>query len=137
MRFINRTIGNMAGIWITAHVMTGISVRHGESWGYTLLYLFVVAAALTAINYFIRPIVKFLAFPLYILTLGLFSVVVNGMMFGLTGWLSTSIHVPLIVNDWGSAIWGGTLTAIISSILTGMLNQVLPSNGSGGGSSRR
>lgn len=121
MQFLFRTAGNMAGIWVTTLLMSSIWFRTGESGWYTLLYLFIIAAILTSVNFAIRPAVKFLAFPLYLLTLGLFSVVINGLMFGITAWVSDLVQVPLVVEGNWSAILGGTITAVVSSIITSLL----------------
>lgn len=121
MEFFIRTIGNMAGIWVAAWMLAGIDFRQGETWYYTVLYLFIVALILTAVNWLIRPIIRVLAFPLYILTLGLFSLVTNGLVLMAAGWVSGVVRVPLIVDGWGPAIWGGTIIAIIASIVSGLL----------------
>lgn len=127
MNFLIRTIGNMAGIWVAAWMMAGISFRQGEAWGYTLLYLFIIAVILTGTNLIIRPIIRVLAFPLYILTLGLFSLVTNGLVFLAAGWVSSVVNVPLIVSGFWSAVWGGTITALVASIVSAIFGAVLPS----------
>lgn len=126
MRFLIRTLGNMAGIWVAAWLLPTVSFRTGEEWYATLGYLFVIAVILTSVNWLIRPVVKVLAFPLYILTLGLFALVTNGLVFALAGWLSTVVNVPLVIDGWGGAIWGGTITAIIASIASGLLGAFVP-----------
>ncbi len=118
----------MVGIWVAANIVAGIQLRTGQDVKYTLLYLFVVAAALTVVNRLVRPPVKFLTFPLYVVTLGLFSVVVNGLMFALAGWLAGWVDVPLTVNGWFPAILGGTLTALISWVVTGLLKALFGSD---------
>lgn len=126
MSFLLRVIGNMAGVWIAAWMLSSIDFREGESWGATLFYLFVIGLVLAAVNWLIRPIIRVLAFPLYILTLGLFSLVTNGIVFMAAGWLSSVVRVPLVIDGWGAAIWGGTITAIVASIVSGLLGGLLP-----------
>lgn len=116
----------MAGIWVAAWMLPTISFRQGESDGYTIAYLALIALILTIVNRAIRPIASVLTFPLYLLTLGLFAVVINGLMFGLTAWLSGIVNVPLVVDGWGAAILGGTITAIVSSIVAGILKALIP-----------
>lgn len=128
MDFLIRTAGNMVGIWVTTLLMTAIAFRKGESLGFTLLYLFLIAAILTVLNRAVRPVVKVLTFPLYILTLGLFSIVVNGLMFALTAWLSGLVKVPLVVETYPAAALGGTITALVSSVVVGILRSLFASN---------
>lgn len=128
MNFLVRTLGNMAGVWIASWLLVGIAFRQGESWGYTLLYLFVISVILTAANMIIRPVIRVLAFPLYILTLGLFSLVTNGLVFLAAGWVSDLVRMPLIIDGFWTAVWGGTITAIVASIVSGILGGMLPNN---------
>ncbi len=118
----------MAGIWVASWMLTSVAFRQGESWGYTLFYLFIVAVILTAANLIIRPVIKMLAFPLYILTLGLFSLVTNGLVFLVAGWVSDLVNVPLVVDGFWAAVWGGTITAIVASIVSGILGSLVPDN---------
>lgn len=126
MNFLIRTLGNMAGVWVASWLMAGIAFRQGESWGYTLLYLFVIAVILTAANLVIRPIIRVLAFPLYILTLGLFSLITNGIVFLAAGWVSDLVRMPLVIDGFWSAVWGGTITAIVASVVVGLLGGFVP-----------
>lgn len=127
MRFLTTTLGNMAGIWVAAWLLPTVDFRQGEAWQSTLFYLFVIATVLTGVNWLIRPVIRVLAFPLYILTLGLFALVTNGLVFFIVGWASSIVRVPLVVDGWGGAIWGGTITAIVAAIVGGLLSAILPS----------
>lgn len=127
MRFLTTTLGNMAGIWVAAWLLPTVDFRQGEAWQSTLFYLFVIATVLTGVNWLIRPVIRVLAFPLYILTLGLFALVTNGLVFFIVGWGSSIVRVPLIVDGWGGAISGGTITAIVAAIVGGLLSAILPS----------
>ena len=127
MRFLTTTLGNMAGIWVAAWPLPTVDFRQGEAWQSTLFYLFVIATVLTGVNWLIRPVIRVLAFPLYILTLGLFALVTNGLVFFIVGWGSSIVRVPLVVDGWGGAIWGGTTTAIVAAIVGGLLSAILPS----------
>lgn len=126
MNFLIRTLGNMAGVWVASWLMAGITFRQGESWGYTLLYLLIIAVILTAANLVIRPVIRVVAFPLYILTLGLFSLITNGIVFLAAGWVSDLVRMPLIIEGFWTAVWGGTITAIVASVVVGILGGILP-----------
>ncbi len=121
MEFISRIIGNMAGVWIAASLVSQVVIERSDNGWITLLNVFLIAVVLTIINMTLRPLVKALTFPLYILTLGLFSVITNGLMFYLTGWLASKVELPLVVDGWWPAVFAGTITAIIASIVAGVL----------------
>ena len=124
MRFLITVLGNMAGVWVAAWLLPAVSFRQGGEWYYTGLYLFIIAAILAGVNSLIRPVIRILAFPLYIVTLGLFALVTNGIVFRVVGWVSTTVHVPLVVDGWGGAIWGGTVTALVAWVVSGALATV-------------
>ena len=126
MYFLTRVIGNMVGIWISTLIVSGVFFERSESGWYTLLNLFLIALLLSAVNSLVRPIVKFLTFPLYILTLGLFAIITNGLMFSLAAWLATHIQLPIFVDGWWPAVWAGTVTAIVGAIVAGLLGLLIP-----------
>ena len=66
----------------------------------------------------IKPVVKLVALPLYVLTLGLFTLVVNALMLHLTGWFSGQIGYGLTIDSFGTAVLGGLVVAVISFVLT-------------------
>lgn len=121
MRFIARILGNMAGIWLAVLIVPSISFALGENAGQTWLYLALIALILTIVNSLVRPIMRVVAFPLYIITFGLFSLVTNAAVFSLAAWLSGTFQLPLVVDSFWGAVAGGTITAIISSIIVGVL----------------
>ncbi|MBN1992857.1 MAG: phage holin family protein [Anaerolineae bacterium] len=96
-------------IGITAWIMPGFQI-HGAFW----LNLVIIAAVLGLVNAIIRPIVMFLTCPLIILTLGLFTLVVNALMLSLTDWL-----LPNILSVEG--FWTTFFSALIISIVSGLL----------------
>lgn len=117
MRFLFRILGNMLGIWVASLVVPSIAFRQGESLGITLLYLAVVALILALVNSIVGGMVKILAFPLYLLTFGLFAIVTNGIVFAVAAWVSTSLDLPLTVESVWGAILSGTITAIVSTLV--------------------
>ena len=122
-RFIFRLAGNMFGIWISARVVDGIRVDEGTSVGETLLILAGIALVFTLVNSLVRPLVKVIGFPLYVITFGLFALVTNAIVFGVTGWAADLLGMPLHVANFGSALLGGTITAIISAIVVALFGR--------------
>jgi putative membrane protein len=78
------------------------------------------------INAVLRPIIKTVGCGLYVLTLGLISLIVNGLLFLLTSWIAGKFELPFHVdNFWPSAIFGALLVGIVSWIL----NALVPDGG--------
>ena len=94
MEFILRLIATMAGIWAATLIVPSINFTDGTSLASTLIALAVIALMFTLVNSLIKPLVKVLTFPLYILTFGLFAIVTDALLFMLTGALSTSVGIP-------------------------------------------
>lgn len=121
MRFVIRLLGNMLGIWVSTLLVSEITVDKGTSTQDTLLLLAGIALVFTLVNSIVRPVVRVVAFPLYILTFGLFALVTNALVFLLTGWLAESLTLPFHAGGFWAALAGGTITAIISAIVVGVL----------------
>ena len=95
-------------IGITASLYSGISITGGIG---SLIF---VAAIFGLVNAFVRPILAFLTCPLIILTLGLFTLIINAAMLLITDRLSSA----LTVTDFWAAFWASLIISIISAILT-------------------
>lgn len=120
MDFIARLLATMAGLWVTTHVVSSISIDSSSA-SETVIVLAVVALVFTAVNSIIKPVVTTLAFPLYLLTFGLFALVTNSLLFSLTGWLSTSLGFPMTTGGFWSCLAGAVITSVVSSIVSGIL----------------
>ena len=120
MDFIARLLATMAGLWVTTRVVSSISIE-SSSTSQTVIVLAVVALVFTAVNSIIKPVVTTLAFPLYLLTFGLFALVTNSLLFALTGWLSTSLGFPMTTGGFWSCLAGAVITSVVSSIVSGIL----------------
>jgi putative membrane protein len=100
-------------IGVTAWLLPGVTV-HGSGTDFWI-NLFLVAGVFGLINAFIRPIIMFFTCPLIILTLGLFTLVINALMLSLTDWL-----LPEILTVDG--FWTTFFAALIISIISGLLS---------------
>ena len=107
-----------AAIWLATVLLSGLTVVAGEGTGSTVLVLLVVALVFGIVNAIVKPVVKLIAFPLYVLTLGLFTLVVNALMLMLTGWLSEQTMYGLRVDDFGSAVVGAVIISVVSFLLS-------------------
>ena len=130
MEIVARTIGNAAGLWLATRLLSGLSVPEGVSTAQMWLNLLVLGLVLALVNSLVKPVAKFLTFPLYIITFGLFALVVNGAMLSLAGWLTNrigalgaggSVPLGLEVSTFGAAVVGSIIISVISSIIAAML----------------
>ena len=130
MEIVARTIGNAAGLWLATRLLSGLSVPEAVGTGQMWLNLLVLGLVLALVNSLVKPVAKFLTFPLYIVTFGLFALVVNGAMLLLTGWLTDhisalgaggSVPLGLEVSSFGTAVIGSIIVSVISSIIAAML----------------
>jgi putative membrane protein len=117
MSFLIRWLVNAAALWVATRIVSGVSYTGG--WppflGVALLFGFV--------NAFIRPIAKFLTFPLIIVTLGIFSFVVNGLMLWLTSALSGALDLGFHVSGFWAAFLGALVVSIVSTLLSMLITE--------------
>jgi len=107
-----------AGVAAAAALVGGIDID-GGFWTYVW-----VSAILGLVNAVVRPILLVLTLPLTILTFGLFLVVLNALMLGLTDWLSDKITVD--------GFWTAVLGAVVISLVSWALNSLLRGEGRSG-----
>lgn len=122
MGFILRLLINGAAIWLTTLLLDGVRLSPREDPWEQVLVVAVVALIFTLVNLVIKPVVSLFALPLTILTLGLFTLVVNALMVLLTSWISEFTDFGLHVEGFWWALGAG----LIISIATWLLNAVLP-----------
>ena len=112
MAVIWRVLVNAVALWAATELVDGI--RFDGAWP-TLL---AVALVFGVLNVTVRPILKFVTFPLLILTLGLFTFVLNALMLWLTGAISDAFRLGFHVADFGAAFWGALVVTIVSYVLS-------------------
>lgn len=121
MRLLIRLVANMVGIWLAATLVSGISLPRSSSNLETLISLFFIALVFTLVHAILGPLIKIVTLPIYILTFGAFALVVNAILFLLTGWFSAQVGHGLMVNGFWAALFGALITAIVASIVGGFL----------------
>jgi putative membrane protein len=113
MKLIIRIIINAVAIWVTALLLSGF-VFSGN-----IFNLIIVGIVFGLVNAVIRPLVKLLTLPINILTLGLFTLVINTLMLMLTVWLSESLSLEGgIFQSFFTAFVGAIIISIVSTILS-------------------
>ncbi len=115
MRFLLRLLINAAALWVAVALIPGITYTG------TWLPFLGVALVFGVLNAFVRPLVKLLTLPIIFLTLGLFALVVNGLMLWLTGKLSAALGLQFQVDGCLSAILGALVVSVVSAILSMVL----------------
>ncbi|MDM8521621.1 phage holin family protein [Anaerolineales bacterium HSG6] len=100
---------NAISLWVAAFIVPGIYFDT------SLMGIFTVALIFGVVNTLIKPIFQILTCPFYILTLGLFTFVINALMLMLTSWLSgEAFHV----DSFWWALLGSIIISIISTFLS-------------------
>ena len=121
MRLLLTVLTGAGGLAIAAWIFDGISIG-GATRNDELVTLLVVAGIFGVVNAFVRPIVAILSIPFYILTLGLFFLVVNALMLMLTSWIAGQVGLPFEVDGFWTAVFGG----LVISLASAAINMLLP-----------
>jgi putative membrane protein len=127
--FIMRVIINGLALWVASWLLPGLDIsatatteavaktgvnQGTDAAGIVLAYLF-VGLIFGLVNAFVRPVVSFLSLPITILTLGLFTVVINAAMLYLTSWISGYTPVHFTIDSF---FWTAVLAAIIITVIS-------------------
>jgi putative membrane protein len=106
---------NAAALWFAAWLLPGLDFQG------TIVQLLLVAAVFGVVNSLLRPILTVLTCPLIVITLGLFTLVINALMLLLTGWLSVRWNLCFTVSGFWAAFLGGLVVGLVSMILSLLL----------------
>src|SRR5918994_2587475 len=103
---------NAGALWIAAYLLPGPHFRG------SLTDLLLVAAVFGVVNSLLRPILTVLTCPLIVLTLGLFTLVINALMLLVTGWFSARWDLGFTVSGFWAAFLGGLVVGFVSLLLS-------------------
>ena len=98
---------NTLALLVVVNVVSGISVARWET-------LLVGALVIGLLNAFLRPVLFFLTLPVTVVTLGLFTLVLNGIIFYLAAWLVKGFYV--------TGFWSSFVAALVFSVVSFLLN---------------
>lgn len=127
--FIIRVLINGLALWVANWILPGLNISTAattdaaanagatqgtETIGLVIGYLF-IGLIFGVVNAFVRPLVSILSLPITILTLGLFTIIINAAMLYLTSWLSGFTPVHFTIDSF---FWTAILAAIIISIIS-------------------
>jgi len=117
MPFFIRLFVNAAALWVATRIVTGVTYT-GD-----LMPLVGVALVFGAVNAVIRPILKFFTFPLFIVTFGLFALVLNGLMLRLTSSIAGRLGLGFHVTGFRAAFWGAIVVSLVSMVLGALVHE--------------
>ena len=112
-RLLVFVLGAAVGVFVAASLFDGIDLS-GDSTGQHWVTALVAGLILGAINAYVRPVVQLVAIPVTLLTLGLFYLVVNALMFELAAAVAGHTDHVLHVGGFGSAVLGAITVSILS-----------------------
>ena len=118
-KFLIRLLINAVALYAAVAVVPGISPLPGTTW---VSYLG-LALIFGLLNALVRPLLKFLTCPLIILTLGLFTLVINTLMFWLTGLIGLNFGIGFTVDGFWPAFLGGLIVSLVSVVLTAFVKE--------------
>ena len=125
-----RTIGikvlvNGVALWVAALVLSdGIHLgQRADSLSARLLTILFVAVIFGLVNAFVKPVAKLFSLPFIILTLGLFTLVVNALMLQITSWLAGALNLDFHVDSF---FWDAILGALVITFVSLLLNILIP-----------
>jgi len=114
-RFLIRWLVCSLGLWIAASIVGSDGINYGSK----ARVIIIAGLLLAIINMFIRPIVVVLSLPAILLSLGLFMIIINGLMVLLVSKLYSSLH---ITNFW-AAIFAGMVIGLVNYLVTAILDE--------------
>lgn len=127
-RIVIQVVLNAVALWVASWILPGMNINSAsvlesnlggpagtaDTLNTVLGYLF-IGLIFGVVNALVKPIVKLLSLPVTILTLGLFTIVINAAMLSLTAWLSSHTPIRLTIDDF---FWTAILAALIISVVS-------------------
>ena len=118
-----RVLINALALWLTTLIVAGVKIKPFEPGGTLEMVLTILLVALVfgIVNGIIGNFIRIVAFPLYILTLGLMALVVNGLLLLLVAWLTGLFGFGLVVDSF----WWGVLGALVLGLISWLIGILL------------
>jgi putative membrane protein len=122
--FVIRVLVNGVALWVAAFFVRGIHLADGAtSTSSQIVTILWVALIFGLLNALIKPILTILSLPVIVLTLGLFTLIVNAAMLELTSWFAGQFNLDFHVDQF---FWDAVIGALIITVVSMILNAVLP-----------
>jgi len=114
-RFVLRWLITAAAVWVAAQLVTGI---HLKGAGTTL----VVALVLGLLNAYLKPLLVFGTFPLLIMSVGVFVIVLNTILLAITAWFVGNFTTNFRIDGFWDAFWGAVVISVVSFLMSRVFN---------------
>jgi putative membrane protein len=124
MGFLIRWVINAVALWITILIVPGIEITAPTATR-SVLTLIAVALIFGLVNAILKPVIHLFGCLFYVITLGLFALVVNALLFLFTDWLAGLLKLPFGIDGFWPAFWG----AIVMGIVSWALSLLVPDGG--------
>ena len=112
--FINAVALAAAAYVVPLVISDGIVIVGEPAW----VSVAIMALIFGLVNALIRPLLKLLTCPLILLTLGLFTLIINGLMLWLASWIGRQFDVGFLVKDFWSALLGAVVISVVSFVMS-------------------
>jgi len=117
-KFLMKWLINTVALYVAVAFVPGIHAQT-NNW----LSFIWLAAIFGLLNSVLRPFIKILSCPLILLTFGLFTLIINTLMFTLAGWFATNWGIGFTVDNFMAAFWGAVVVSLVSMILHGFFKE--------------
>ena len=114
-RFLVRWLVSSLGLWIAASLLSAGSIDYQHK----LSVIVIAGLVLALVNMFIKPLVVILSLPAILLSLGLFTLIINGLMILLV----SSLYGPLHVSGFGTAVLAGIIVGLVNYLVTAIVDR--------------
>ena len=111
-KFILRWVINAIALYVAVYLVPGVNLQGG--W-VSIIWL---ALIFGLINAFLRPLLKLLTCPLIVLTLGLFTLLINTFLFWLTSQVGQAFGIGFTIDGFWPAFLGGLVVTVVSVIMS-------------------
>lgn len=122
-RFILRWMINAVALYVAVLIVPGLRLE--SNW----LSVVWLALIFGFVNALLRPVLKFLTCPLIVLTLGLFSLLINAFLFWLTAQVGQFFGIHLTVEGFWPALFGAVIVSLVSVVLSLVFKDELKGRG--------
>lgn len=113
--FVLRWFLNSVGLWIAVQLLQGLGAQQVSE--ETVVTFLLAGLVFSLVNALIRPVILILALPAILLSLGVFMLIVNGLMVYITAWIVPGIDIP-----FGAAIVASIIMSLINYVVTGLFD---------------
>lgn len=122
MRFLLKVIVSAFALWLTTFIVTGVRVvPYDDTEIATVVTYLLIALIFGIVNATVGTFIRIVGFPLYVLTLGLISFIVNGLLLLIVDWISGLIGFGLEVDGF----WWGVLGALVLGVISWLIGLVV------------